>query len=256
MMQFVNRSYGLMALVPLVLGISGCTTASDRVAEAPSEIAVNSEQAREYLSRVMKDRKRGLKEIVAYSSLDEVLPNTVFQAPGRPAQAYSASVVRGRVVDVEKGVGFIVSDSDDAQGTETSFDDPNNLWRTIHLTIEVTEHLGGSPIGSTIIVGYAMSPEDDYELLKAGFLSLPSVVLPLEVSPVFDYAESIWGISGNGSLLILVENGQLSIPALGTEQETKMLDGVPTYAELKAEASDPTTIVPAETSGEGLVAAD
>lgn len=174
-----------------------------------------------------------------------------------PAQTYSDTVVAGRITDVTPGYGFVVDDYDNATGTPTKFDHPDALWRTAHLTVAVDRQLGaGDAVGDTVVVGYTVGVQEDFEVVKQGFLALGDVVLPLEKSPVFDYNAEIYGIAADGDLLTTVNGDQLSLPALGDAEEQQMLAGVDTYAELSAEAAQPLETVPANVVGDSLAPAE
>lgn len=250
-----------VALLCVSSVVSGCSLSEH--SSSNSSVA-SDRQARAYVVRLLHNRYDAVKRIVPYQKLSEVLPNTEFKAPGRPVQVYSDVVVRGQIVDVSPGYGFVTQHQDDPSGTQADFDDPDAAWATVHLTLEVVEQLDsdsnpstpGTP--ATLQVGYAVAPGVDVQTLEAGFRALGDVVLPLEKSPVFDYDPELYGIVADGGLLATLQDGRLSLPALEDSAEQVMLGNgeTDTYSELVAEASEPVETIPAEVTGDSLVAAE
>ncbi|MDP9443767.1 MAG: hypothetical protein M3P83_05245 [Actinomycetota bacterium] len=238
--------------LPLVLTIAGIGAATG--CAIPQQHAERAGEA-SYLVAVMRERQEAARRIVPYTSLAEVLPNTAFKAPGSPQQSYSETLVRGRIVDVEPGVGFTISDADDPSGSLADFDAPTVAWRTIHLKLHVDSVIVGEPVDSSLQVGYSVDPNDDFKQLRRDFLALPDVILPLDRSPVYAYQPNVWGVAGNGALLATVQNGNLSLPFLSSDEESQMLVGVKSLAELEKAAKAPARTLPAVSHGEGLAPA-
>lgn len=251
----------MLAAAVAALVINGCAT---DIEEPPSDAAaamesgISDARAQHYLFDQARGRHDAAVEVVAYRDITEVFPNVEFKAPGEPAIRYSNVLARGTIVDVSPGYGFVVDDSDDPTGIRVEFDNKDALWKTVRLDFKVTSPLSpGVSAGDVLHVGYALNGDADFITIKQAFMSLGDVVLPLDRSPVFGYADELYGIAGNGSLFLSIDSdGTVSLPALDSSEEARMLAPAETLPEVQIAASAPPQTLPAEVIGEGFAPAD
>jgi hypothetical protein len=182
--------------------------------------------------------------LVPYHDLEGLLPNVSYQAKGFPPVRYTTLVVSGTVNDVNEGYGY-VSTREDPDGVPTAFDAPDLEWKTIVLTVHVDEILAGSPAEPTVQIRVGINPDDSIEQMRAAYLSLGSLVLPLEHVPPDSVDPSQYWIAHQGSLLITVDgNGGLHLPAFSGTDEAKMLGDLKTIEDLRTAAAARTSSPP------------
>lgn len=124
--------------------------------------------------------------------LAESLPNVrhAFDADPDAGQPLSDSVVLGRVVEVVRHRGFIESGHAGTAGRPgamaTAYEDPAADWRTVRLTIKVTEVLAGPASAELAIdfglMGSVASGEDDRHV-ECTFEELGEVVAITRANP-------------------------------------------------------------------------
>ena len=147
-------------------------------------------------------------------------------------------VVRGTVTAVEPGRAFRegAGDATEADRIEVGFDEPAS-WRTLHLTVAVTEQFGGESVGDEVRVGVTFYDAGDWRPMAESLLALTDAVFVLYDSPVFDYGERPLSIRHEGAFVGLVGRGEaLSFPALDPVEEQEFLIGARTLSELRATA--------------------
>ena len=92
----------------------------------------------------------------AWRSIEDLLPNVHYRGPESFDGPSAESVVVGRFTAVEKGRGWRGTENDEQvdghDGAETSFDDPQALWRTLHARFEVESVVAGVPPGRSLEV--------------------------------------------------------------------------------------------------------
>ena len=155
-------------------------------------------------------------------------------------------LVVGRITAVEPGLGFRDKYQEeplppDAQvvgdGVVVDFDDPAAQWRTMTLTVEVTEVFGGALDERQIRVGFG-APSLPFEKTRTAFLALGRVALPLFAhSAVYAYDDSLWAVTEDGNLLAVVaDDGSLALPFALEHSDVALLANVRTIAELRTAA--------------------
>ena len=178
-----------------------------------------------------------------YRSLAELLPNTKYQWPDAKPKALIEAAVVGRISDVERGRGFYLPDGDAPRGTPTDFDDPRALWRTVHATVEVDQAIAGQLPAGRVVVGFAFGHEPPFEDIKRGLEVTGRVLVFLERSPVFDYADFVYGVPIDGTLLGVVDDdGRITLPA-AEPADQKLLDGASTLQDLVDAARRPERVI-------------
>lgn len=157
-------------------------------------------------------------------TLEQRLPNTTIVSFG---QEFSASdvAVRGDVISVEKGFGFRTPPVDAPADLMTSFDDRRSTWKTIHLTVRVTQVLAGEAsdeirVGLTIEGDTSMS--EAQELLAVD----DAVFLLNHRHPFYDYDASLLG-SNPDVIATIDSDGRLALPVLADADEQRLLAGTP-----------------------------
>jgi hypothetical protein len=87
--------------------------------------------------------------------------------------------------------------------------------------------------------------------MRAAYLSLGRLVLPLEHVPPDSVDPSQYWIAHQGSLLITVDsNGELHLPAFSDADEAKMLGDITAIEELRKAAAAAPRLIPAKREGE------
>ena len=150
-----------------------------------------------------------------YDTVGEAVAMTA--AGGRSAPALA--VVRGNVTAVEPGVSSSWELTDDGEArTLLPFGDEAPEIDTYHLTIEVTDVIARAPtaqLGRTVTVGIALPPSRaTLDRVRADFEQVDDAVFFVRDSPVFDYEADVLGISENGTLIGLVNDGAVTYPLL------------------------------------------
>jgi hypothetical protein len=180
-----------------------------------------------------------------YSQLEQLLPNALYRN-GNERISVTQAVVFGHVAGVSKGFGFVVGSEDAAGGIETRFDDPEALWKTLHIAFRIERALGRATVqGGTIRVGLAVDGAADYRRLERGLRNLGSLVLFLRKgSPVFGYDRSLYAIVEDGGLIATVDSeGRLDLPMLSGTRVIALLANVRTLHDLEVQAAKPDFLV-------------
>jgi len=246
----------VLATAVVLAGCADNTSESAKRSTTGASSGVSDSEAQRYVFARLHDRYGAAHRLVAYQDFSDVLPNTQFKAPGEPAETYSELVVRGRIADVAPGFAFVVDSDDDPSGTRADFDTKGAAWKTVHITVAVTESLAGGKVpGDQVTVGYSIDADTDFELVKQGLVSLDEVVLPLYKSPAFSYDPALYGIVADGGLLAVTGSGGLRFPALSPPEEAQMLGNgaLDTVPEVRTAGDQPMETVPAEVAGDSLV---
>lgn len=233
----VVATAGALALV-LVLTAVAC-------GERPPSSGVSAQEGRRYLI----DQFHGMWQTLdtlppLYKTLDEVVPTVEYVYPDGSRRPGADLVVVGRIVAVEKGIGFRVPGEDHPSGVPTDFDDERSKWRTIHATVAV-EHGIGRQAPDRLRIALPLYDLDKFDHMAAGLPALGRVVLFLdEGSPLASYDRSLYIVGNQHSLVATVApDGTLALPLLLPEQAAPLLAPVRTLAELEAKAKAPRTIV-------------
>jgi hypothetical protein len=234
----------LVGLELICLALPGCGNSG------PSEVSSQSVgEARHHLFDMLRSRESA-DMVVPYHDLEGLLPNVSYQAKGFPPVRYTTLVVSGIVNDVTEGYGYVAT-REDPDGVPTAFDAPNLEWRTIVLTVHVDEVLAGSTDEPNVHISVAINPDDSIEQMRAAYLSLGRLVLPLEHVPSDSVDPSQYWIAHQGSLLITVDgHGGLHLPAFSDADEAKLLGEITTIEDLGTAAAAAPRVILAEREGE------
>lgn len=218
---------------------------SDTSAAAEAGTGVDPEAAARELRELLGNAGAAASRAIAPASLVEFLPTITYRVRNGAMTTLSDAAVVGHVTEVRPGRAFTVSEDDDA--TETPFDDPRAMWRTVHAEVAVTEVLAGEVRDETIVVGFAFGTS--FDVVAAGLPALGELVLFLhEDSAVFDYELGIWSVAFDGEVLAEVEaDGRLTLPAVEPYWAEQWLAVTPTLDSLREAARQPARTVPFET---------
>lgn len=206
--------------------------------------------ARERLIQAMSQRAAGASRVIYYDTLAELLPNTKYQVGSGPARSLTEAAVVGRIADVRRGLGFYMPDGDAPRGTETDFDDPRVMWRTVHATVAIESVVAGEIRQSDpVTVGFAFGHTPDFSDIERGLKDLGRVVLLLNKSPVFDYNLDVYGTATDGELVGLVDDdGRITLPFAGDAEGTLLRDSG-TVDALRHAAGRPESTIYLDESG-------
>lgn len=242
--QGVLGSRGLQFAVLCVaaLLVAACAAETDQTAGQEHESA-------DVLAE-MRSRHESASRVIPFETLGGLLENTEYQFGDEPPAPLTEAVIVGTVNDVQPGRGFVVEGNDAPGGTETSYDDPKAVWRTVHVLITVESVLSGSVERSPVTVGFAFGSETPFDDIKNQFMSFGRVGLFLNRTPVFSYDSSVYGTVLDGDLLALVDDkGRLELPVLSEDEEATYLRGASTVDELRARADEPKKVEQFDESG-------
>jgi len=216
----------LLVAAALSLGAAGACSGGDGSDEGAS---------RGYVLDQLAARAGSTSRITFYDSIDELLPSVSFQVDSQPPRPLVAGVVVGRVTDVDAGRGFVSDGADAAGGRPVDISDPNAVWRTVHLIVDVDERIGSAEPRESIKVGLAFNGGADVKSMKRGLKNLGTVLLFLErSSPVFSYDRSLYSIVEDGALLATVgAKGTITLPLKEPAQAAALLEGAATIAALR-----------------------
>lgn len=197
----------------------------------------------------MRRRQEGAASVRPFDSLTELLDNTLFQMGDASPKPLTEAVIVGQVIDVQPGRAFTDETDDAPDGTETDFGDPDAIWRSIHVSINVETVVSGA-VDEPVLVGFAFDPRLSVEDIRAQFEEFGSVLLFLNRSPVFDYDPHVYGTVLDGALLGLVDaRGQIQLPVLEANEGARLLQRASTIEQLRAAAKEPRRVIQLDESG-------
>lgn len=243
--------HATFALLAVLAGVGTAALAGCGDSRAPSSAA----RARGYaISELRARAERADRAPAAYRRLDELLGNTVYSTDGRPATPLTDAVVRGTVVDVDPGYGFVAAEGAPAgaeivgDGAKVGFDDPRAVWRTQHLSVRVDEVLSGdATAGQVIRVGLAVggSADTDASKLSQGLRSLGEAVWFLRKdSPVFAYDPTLFAdVEDGGMIAVVDDSGDLTLPFADPAWAERLTRDAPTLGTLRSAARRPRRVV-------------
>lgn len=187
-----------------------------------------------------------------HETLDELLPNVRWGSDGDEGFTRSDAIVIGKVVDVQKGSGFIplsedITDRPNGDGERVDFDDQKALWRTVHVTMDVEESIGAQ-VDSQIRIGMPFVT-DRFETTAGGLKALDRIaVFLIDGGAPYQYDKSLYGVALDGTAVLRIDNdGSLEAPF--RVEEAKELGPVPTLEDLRTAASGPERRVVLARSG-------
>lgn len=217
------------------------------LASACTDDRSTSGESARYLQDELRARGGAATRNVWYRTLDELLPNVQFAAPGESPDSITDTAIVGEIVEVTKGRGFVVNGADSTAGMPVEFDRRDARWKTVHLTVRANQLLAGHGVPSTIEVGVALDGSVDFNRVAQGFKELGTVVLFLyKNSPVFSYDPRLYSIVEDGTLLVVVDQrtGELSLPGVDGERAKTLLGTTSTLDALERRAkAAPYTIL-------------
>jgi hypothetical protein len=174
------------------------------------------------------------------------LPNQTGSLVDGTTVSMSDAAVRGRVVSVSKGAGFVTKDRDGVEIAQVAFDDPAVEWKTVHVTLAVTKVLAVAPTSTfdasvpTVTFGITVSHDANFSAVQSAIEAMHDMVVLVDKSPVFAYAPNTYGTAANGVLIATVRpDGNLSLPFAMADEEPRMLGSIRTVTDLIAALSAP-----------------
>lgn len=224
----------LWARAILSATVTGMFSAGCAADDPPAE-SQSSESSRAVLGTVVAGRSALVRRVVpGAETIYDLVPAESYEFLDGSRASLSNRVIVGSITDVERGVGFRAT-GEDGQGSEMlDFDDPTAMWKTIHLTVEVSKLLAGESSKNPIMVGISLSGGNDFDTIAKALLATDSVVLALEEgSPVFEYDSEVQAIVWDATTMVSVYGNSLDAPALEGEDEKEFLGGATTLEELE-----------------------
>lgn len=179
-----------------------------------------------------------------YRTLDEALPNVTYLRPDRGPATVTDLVVVGKIVDVEKGRGFVVHGNDAPDGIPSDFNAKNARWWTVHATVAVERTLGSTETPEQVTVSLPLDFPKEFDTMAGGLKGLGRVAFFLDKdSPLGAYDPSVTIVIESHALIATVAgDGTLALPFIDQEKASKLLSGVPRLADLEGRARQPRTI--------------
>lgn len=184
--------------------------------------------------------------------LADLLPNQHFAIDGAAPAPLSSGVVIGTILNVEPGRGYVVEGDDAPTGQEVEFANPNALWRTISVELEVERQFDTSlGIVDQVRFGLPIDGATDYEAMRQGLISMGRVVVVLDPPGAFSYDPSLYRVHWDGVFLAPVsDDGTFVFSALGDEAR-HFQGGLDTIAELSAAHEARRPVVESARDGHG-----
>lgn len=226
----MNRWANIAAVLLVTVTCGGCGT-DDQAA----------------LFDVLADRSGGGSER-RYDSLADLLPNRLFQETGGDAAPLMDLVVSGRVQAVRQGAAFANVDTAE-ESRRVDYESALASWRTVHLTVQPTEHFGGEEAGETIMIGMVIPPALEPAAVERSLSDSQWLFFLYRDSAVFDYVDGVFAIAANGETLTEIEaDGSLRLPALRRDgqsqgEEAALLRDVETLDLLRSASKQPLSVV-------------
>ncbi len=268
------------AVLSCTLVLSACSTTGSDVVARPIDAVdeTGRRDARTHVESLLRSRgEAGDGSRPPYTTLRDLLPNTVYEGADGSTYSLSDLVVVGRFVDVDHHEcggtsptvggacdqapptiatgndqaprqpdrGFVVPETDGSAGVASDFADPDAQWWSVRATFQVDRELTGQAVTEQLPVGLVVGPPETFELVSIGLRELGLVVLFLERgSPVFDHDDSLYGIVQDGSFLATVDeaDGRIELPAFGG-RATPLLEATPLLADLERAAAQDERVV-------------
>lgn len=193
--------------------------------------------------RAFDDTRNGFKTYDVegrYSSVNDLVKASMSQASGGGLDA----VVIGSVVAVEPGRSLTWNITDDGdERVELPFGDDESMIDTFHLTVEVTDvvvqGVGVDIARGELSVGVGHNPDVSLDNVTHDYEGVGEVVFFLRAdSPRYDYADDMWSIDYNDSLLGRVgDDGEIDFPLIPRTDPLWDTQGV-TVERLRALSAD------------------
>lgn len=206
---------------------------------------VGAAEGRRYVEEVYAARAAGASFGPGwYRTLDELVPNVVYERENGQRSKGATHVVVGRIVDVEKGKGFRIEGDDAPDGITTDFDDPRARWWTVHATVTVERGLA-SEAPRQLRAMFPSGGPKDFARLSAGLPALGRVVLFMRRDdPLTAYDPDLYWVMEEDGLLVATvgPDGRLDLPLMPDERAAELLRGVRRFSDLESKSRNPRTI--------------
>ena len=193
---------------------------------------------------------RAIEFVQSSDDITKFLPNFKYRDPDGTVRPPLDLVVRGSVIRVEPGVGFVnLPEARHGEDRKTdvgqvAYDDPKADFRTVQLVVKVMEEIGDSEqvAPTELRVGVVHYRPIDLAGLTRGLHAADSFVFFLyDGSPVLD--PGVWAIAAHANLLTQVgADGHLSLPGLDAKVAKAVLRKAGTLAQLKESAAEPDQV--------------
>lgn len=164
-----------LAAVVVSLTAVVLTSCAQSITALSPPTAQASEEA-VYVLEHLRERQEPIRPVYYDKFLVERLPNTLFSVDGQKAERLGEGVVVGEVVEIAGGRGY-VADEADVGGTEVPFDSTEAQWRTITVTISVSERWGYK--GDRASFGFSIDGGVDRDRMMRGVRDLGRVIVAL-----------------------------------------------------------------------------
>ena len=217
------------------------------VADGPQTVdgpAIDPSAAREYVLERLRLTAHGVQisRAVDHRTLVDLLPNVEYQLADGRLVHLTDLVVLGRVIGVEPVAGFVSEDDEGLpDGAEVPFDDPDALWRTVHLTVEVEQSIGTdgvAPDVATVELPFHDLPEE-LPRWRSGLQSLGRAVFFLARTTSDHDLPRHRLIEVNDLLATVDDEGRLDLPVLSAARARSLLAATPTLDSLVAAGREP-----------------
>jgi hypothetical protein len=234
------RAVAVAAVLVVITTAAGCADGGSKAAAK-----FTSDEARHFAIERMQNFLGSAERVgILYTTLDEALPNVVYQhTNGRQARASDLAVV-GTIVSVDKGRGFTVGGDDASSGTPSDFDTKGARWWSLHMTVNVEKVIGSSDAPKQVRVALSSPPPEDFPKMAEGLRSLGKVVMLLRAgSPLVDYDPSLYVVAEDGALWATVaDDGSLTLPFVSEVRNQRMLRATPRLSDLERQGAAPRVV--------------
>lgn len=237
-----GRSTLPVCVVFLGILLSGCGLPDARSSETGPTIPITPD----YAISIMQQKPDFAGSAPAYDTLEEALPNRIYESRATAMSGTASDVVvRGEVDAARQGGAFAASfENGEEHVHELPFDSPDAQWKTGHIEVRVDSVIAGDYTENRIVLGLSFSPNIDFDRFAASVQSLGDVVVLLtSEAPVYDYAEDVYGVVGPGEFeyfATVAEDGSLSLPFIADESEAQQaLGATPSVEALQEAAAQP-----------------
>lgn len=225
------------------MGALGLATAVVALAVAGTLFAlprgVSQSDARQAVFAELEGRAGAGDMVNPAKSLAEFLPNRLFSFNGGEPAPRGAGIVVGHVTAVSEGRAYVLVGDDADSDTEVPFDTKDPLYRTIDVTLEVSQGWGEFTDAATISFAAGVDPSGNARSGIDNYSQLGQIIVVLSKAGRYTYDPALYRVASSGTLIGTVsDDGTISFPAQG-EFEQEFLKGTATLDDLdKAAAED------------------
>ena len=241
----------IASLVVTGMLILGC--ASGR--ESPPAATVSPGEARQAAARQavfaqIEGRMAVMDVAYAAKTLSEFLPNRLFSFEGRAPAPMAVGLVAGHFTAVSEGRAYVLVGDDADSDTEVPFDTKDPLWRSLDVTLEISQGWGEFTGASTVSFAVAIGGNEDPRTAIDNYSTLGQVIVVLTAPGRYTYDPALYRVASSGTLIGTVgeDDGTISFPAMG-EAEQEFLNGTSTLGELDTAAAEDDVVIIVNGSG-------